>query len=56
MPLHGTEHQWACDRIRSGSVCLQLTSLMDSPDPDQIRRFRTGMAGLDNSFFVAFAK
>jgi hypothetical protein len=33
-----------------------MTGLTDSPDPDQIRRYRTGMAGLDNSFFAAFAK
>ena len=34
----------------------QVSSLTDSPDPDQILRFKTGLAGLDNSFFAAFAK
>lgn len=37
-------------------VPLQVTSLTDSPDPDKIRRFKTGLAGLDNNFFAAFAK
>jgi len=33
-----------------------VASLTDSPCPDEIRRFKTGLPGLDNSFFAAFAK
>ena len=56
---YSLHHAFICTAANCGMMGAarpQVTSLTDSPDPDEVRRFKTGLAGLDNSFFAAFAR